>query len=102
MRLNPLLRVLDRDPSFATLVEALRTPGAGPQLLSAITPARAYALAALHGALNRPVLLVVGRPFEARGYVHALRAWARDPETALLFPVTAALPYTSMPDAPDR
>ena len=75
MRLHPLLRVLDRHPSFASLVEALRTPTAGPQLLSAITPARPYALAALHAALNRPMLLVVGRPSEARGYVNELRAW---------------------------
>ena len=102
MRLNPLLRVLDRDPSFATLVEALRTPGAGPQLLSAITPARAYALAALHAALNRPMLLVVGRPSEARGYVNELRAWARDPESVLLFPETDALPYDRLPNDPDK
>src|SRR5438874_3045060 len=102
MRLNPLLRVLDRDPSFATLVEALRTPGAGPQLLSAITPARAYALAALHAALNRPMLLVVGRPSEARGYVNELRAWARDPESVLLFPETDALPYDRLPNDSDK
>jgi transcription-repair coupling factor (superfamily II helicase) len=102
MRLNPLLRVLDRHPSFATLVEALHTPGAGPQLLSAITPARAYALAALHAALNRPMLLVVGRPSEARGYANELRAWARDPESVLLFPETDALPYDRLPNDPDK
>ena len=62
MRLHPLLGVLDRHPRFSGLVEALRTPGAGRQLLSAITPARPFALAALHAAVNRPMLLVVGRP----------------------------------------
>src|SRR5947209_19767239 len=102
MRLNPLLRVLDRDPSFATLVEALRTPGAGPQVLSAITPARPYALAALHAALDRPMLLVVGRPSEARGYANELRAWAADPDSVLLFPETDALPYDRLPNDSDK
>ena len=102
MRLHPLLRVLDRHPSFASLVEALRTPTAGPQLLSAITPARPYALAALHAALNRPMLLVVGRPSEARGYANELRAWAADPESILLFPETDALPYDRLPNDPDK
>src|SRR6266702_8686236 len=102
MRLHPLLGILDRNPSFSSLVEALRTPGAGPQLLSAITPARAYALAALHAALHRPMLLVVGRPSEARGYANELRAWARDPDSVLLFPETDALPYDRLPNDPDK
>src|SRR5947209_535957 len=102
MRLHPLLHVLDRHPSFASLVEALRTPTAGPQLLSAITPARPYALAALHAALNRPMLLVVGRPSQARGYANELRAWAADPESILLFPETDALPYDRLPNDPDK
>src|SRR5712691_2369813 len=102
MRLHPLLGVLDRNPSFSSLVEALRTPGAGPQLLSAITPARAYALAALHAALHRPLLLVVGRPSEARGYANELRAWAADPDSVLLFPETDALPYDRLPNDSDK
>ena len=102
MRLHPLLGVLDRHPSFSGLVEALRTPGAGRQLLSAITPARPFALAALHAAVNRPMLLVVGRPSEARGYANELRAWARDPDSVLLFPETDALPYDRLPNDPDK
>src|SRR5207245_10531435 len=99
---QPLLGILDRKPSFSSLVAALRTPGAGPQLLSAITPARAYALAALHAALHRPMLLVVGRPSEARGYANELRAWTRDPDSVLLFPETDALPYDRLPNDPDQ
>src|SRR5919202_806278 len=52
MRLHPLLGALDRHPSFSGLVQALGAAGLGPHLLSAITPARPYALAALHAALN--------------------------------------------------
>src|SRR5437870_11014579 len=53
---------------------------ADTQLLSAITPARAYALAALQAAVRRPMLLIVGRPSEARVYANELRAWTADPD----------------------
>ena len=86
MRLHPLLAALDRHPTFRALVEALQTPGAGTQVLSAITPARAYALAALHAALDRPMLLITGRPSEARIYANELRAWTDNPDAVLLFP----------------
>jgi transcription-repair coupling factor (superfamily II helicase) len=102
MRLHPLLAALDREPVFQRLVEALRPGGAGSRVLSAITPARPYALAALHAALRRPMLLVVGRPSEARGYVNELRAWVPDAETVLLFPETDALPYDRLPNDPDK
>src|SRR5437660_1070570 len=102
MRLHPLLSALDRHPSFRELVEALRTPGAGTRILSAISPARAYALAALHAALERPMLVVTGRPSEARTYANELRAWARDPDAVLLFPETDALPYDRLPNDPDK
>src|SRR5438132_3914502 len=102
MRLHSLLSALDRQSVFRDLVEALRASGARREVLSAITPARAYALAALHAALHRPMLLVVGRPSEARGYANELRAWAADPESILLFPETDALPYDRLPNDPDK
>src|SRR3954453_6694546 len=103
MRLHPLLAALDRYPDFERLVESLRTPsGAGPRVLSAITPARAFALAALHAALRRPMLLITGRPSEARVYANELRAWAPDPDAVLLYPETDALPYDRLPSDPDK
>ncbi|HEY0584306.1 MAG TPA: transcription-repair coupling factor [Chloroflexota bacterium] len=102
MRLHPLLGALDRQPTFSALVDAMRTPTGSTHVLSAITPARAYALAALHAALERPLLLIVGRPSEARGYVNELRAWARDPDSVLLFPETDALPYDRLPNDPSK
>src|SRR4030081_43933 len=93
MRLHSPLGALDRHPVFRSLVEALGAPGTRRHVLSAITPARPYALAALHAALDKPMLLVVGRPSEARGYANELRAWAADPDSVLLFPETDALPY---------
>jgi transcription-repair coupling factor (superfamily II helicase) len=102
MRLHSLLSALDRQPVFRSLLEALRQPGAGGQVLSAITPARPYALAALHAALDVPMLLVVGRPSEARVYANELRAWAAEPDSVLLFPETDALPYDRLPNDSDK
>src|SRR5579859_1044862 len=103
MRLHPLLAALDNEPAFKRLVEALGAPGAhATQVLSAITPARPYALAAMHAALARPMLLVAGRPSEARAYANELRAWAHDPGSVVLFPETDALPYDRLPNDPDK
>jgi transcription-repair coupling factor (superfamily II helicase) len=102
MRLQPLLSALSRHPAFQALVDALQTPGSGKRVLSAITPARAYALATLHAAVGRPMLLIAGRPSEARVYANELRAWAADPDAILLFPETDALPYDRLPSDPDK
>src|SRR6202165_4763356 len=103
MRLHPLLAALDNEPAFTRLVEALRAPGKhATQVLSVITPARPYALAAMHAALSRPMLLVAGRPSEARAYANELRAWAHDPDAVVLFPETDALPYDRLPNDPDK
>src|SRR5438477_6275914 len=102
MRLHSLLNALDRQAVFHDLVEALRQPAASRQVLSAITPARPYAVAALQAAVVRPMLLVVGRPSEARGYANELRAWAADPDAVLLFPETDALPYDRLPNDSDK
>src|SRR4051794_39483243 len=102
MRLHSLLSALDRQPVFRELVAALSQPDAGRQILSTITPTRPYALAALHAALDRPLLLVVGRPSEARVYANELRAWSADPDAVLLFPETDALPYDRLPNDTDK
>src|SRR5579864_2747030 len=102
MRLNSLLTVLGRHPTFQALSRALSTKESGRHVLSAITPARPYALAALHAAAGRPMLLITGRPSEARAYANELRAWAADPDAILLFPETDALPYDRLPSDPDK
>jgi transcription-repair coupling factor (superfamily II helicase) len=101
MRLQPLLASLARDPTFEALVDALKTHDR-EQVLSAITPARPFALAALQTALGRPLLLITGRPSEARLYANELRSWAADPDAVLLFPETDALPYDRLPSDPEK
>jgi transcription-repair coupling factor (superfamily II helicase) len=102
MRLYSLLSLLDRQPAFKALVDSLRSQKAATRVVSVITPARPYALAAMHAALGRPMLLLTGRPSEARAYANELRAWARDPEAVLLFPETDALPYDRLPNDPSK
>src|ERR687885_68258 len=102
MHLFPLLAALESDPVFASLVASVRSRAPGARVLSAISSARPYALAALHAAVARPMLLIAGRPTDARGYANELRAWARDPESVLLFPETDALPYDRLPNDPDK
>jgi transcription-repair coupling factor (superfamily II helicase) len=102
MRLHSLLGSLAANPAFAALIENLTSRTADRPVLSAITPARPFALAALHAALSRPMLLITGRPSEARGYANELRAWVTDPDAVLLFPETDALPYDRLPSDPDK
>jgi transcription-repair coupling factor (superfamily II helicase) len=95
MRLQRLLPRLQHHPAFHAVLD-------GGASLSAITPARPYALAALHAALDRPILLLVARPTDARGYVNELSAWAGDPDAVMLFPETDALPYDRLPNDADK
>src|SRR4051812_27865435 len=99
MRLHSLLPRLHADPRFRRVVDDLQR---GSALLSAITPARPVALAALHAALAKPLLLITSRPSEARNYANELRAWAADPDAVVLFPETDALPYDRLPNDADK
>src|SRR5919202_270185 len=103
MRLHPLLGALRADTDFQRLLEQLGTSGPSQMpVLSVITPARPYALAALHAALSRPMLVLVARPSEARAYANELRAWAVEADDVLLFPETDALPYDRLPNDADK
>src|SRR6266542_31820 len=100
MRLHPLLPRLHALPAFASVLDTLRADGRA--VLSAITPARPFALAALHAAVQRPIVLITSRPSDARNYANELRAWASDPDAVVLFPETDALPYDRLPNDPDK
>ncbi len=113
MRLHAVLPRLQQHPSFRRLVDALggdpAPPSTGrrgasrqPICLSAITPARPLALAALHAAVDRPTLVVTPRPGEARLIADELRVWSSDPSGVFLFPETDALPYDYLPNDPDK
>ncbi len=100
MRLHPLLTRLQGATAFQQMLAALSR--SDDAVLSTITPARPFALAALHSAVQRPILLIVSRPSDARNYANELRAWSADPDAVLLFPETDALPYDRLPNDPDK
>ncbi len=104
MRLQAVLPCLQQHPTFRRVLDAVGAPrrSEGPVCLSAITPARPFAVAALQAALNRPVLVVTARPSEARLYADELRVWAGEGTRVTLFPETDALPYDYLPNDPDK
>src|SRR5207253_8286683 len=68
-------------------------------LLDAAKPA---VLAALHGDLAQPTVVLVSRLARARQLVQELQTWAEAPESIYLFPDLDALPYERLPPGPEH
>jgi transcription-repair coupling factor (superfamily II helicase) len=100
--LAALLPTLQQAPAFKELLRGVAgaRPGAEAVRLSVADPAKPYAIAALHAALGRCVLLLTARPGSARQLWEDLLAWAPDPDAVLLFPAPDALPYEKLPEDP--
>ena len=96
INLSALLPRVQAHPSFAQVVRAIEQA----ETLSIADPAKAYVLAALHSALNRPVAIVTARPDQARQLWEELSAWSPEPTQVLHFPAPDALPYERLPDDP--
>ena len=99
MSLAGLLPRLERQTSFAELAGRLRADASARLTLSIADAAQPYALAALHAALERAMLVLVARPSQARELRDELACWHPDPDAVMLFPEQDALPYE--PLAPD-
>ncbi|MCC6178054.1 MAG: transcription-repair coupling factor [Chloroflexi bacterium] len=98
--LSALLPTLRRHPAFEDLTQALTgAPCDEPHRLSVADPAKPYALAALHAALGRSLVLLTARPGHARQLWEDLTAWS--PVEVLHFPAPDALPYERLPEDPD-
>ena len=100
--LASLLPLLQCQPAFDQLRQtvAAAKPGDAPARLSVADPAKPYAVAALHAALGRTVVLLTARPGNARQLWEDLLAWAPDPADVLHFPAPDALPYEKLPEDP--
>jgi transcription-repair coupling factor (superfamily II helicase) len=100
--LAALLPALHRAPAFEELRQAVAGARVGdePARLSVADPAKPYAVAALHAALGRTVVLLTARPGNARQLWEDLLAWAPDPDAVLHFPAPDALPYEKLPEDP--
>ena len=102
VNLAALLPVLQRQPAFDDLRQKVlgAQPGDDPARLSVADPAKPYAVAALHAALGRTVVLLTARPGNARQLWDDLLAWALNPNDVLLFPAPDGLPYERLPEDP--
>src|SRR5262245_21064576 len=99
LTLSPVLPLI-RDSAYLRAVRAALPHGERPAL-SAIDAAKPALLAALHAAVDRPILVVTARPARARQLGEELRAWAPEPDRVLLFPEIEAFPYERLPLDPD-
>ena len=102
LSLAALLPTLQRRPEFDDLRRSIAaaSPGDDPARLSVADPAKPYAVAALHAALGRTVVVLTARPGNARQLWEDLLAWAPDPSDVLHFPAPDALPYERLPEDP--
>lgn len=78
---------------MAQLESDLKGKAARFSVLEAAKPAL---VAALHGELKVPTILLVSRLARARQIVAELQAWTEDDQAVLLFPELDALPYERM------
>jgi transcription-repair coupling factor (superfamily II helicase) len=100
--LAPLLPRLLAEPGLRDLASGILQPGSADLRLSVVDVAKPAAVAALHAALQRPLLLIVGRSDWARRYADELALWAAEPGLVLHFPATDALPYEPLTPDPDQ
>jgi len=96
MTLSGLLSEIRELSSFARLRDALATaqPVAPLELEAGLQPAF---VAALKGSLERPVLLITGKPDSAGRWVQALETWLPTDQRPLRFPEPTPLPYERGP-----
>jgi transcription-repair coupling factor (superfamily II helicase) len=100
MNLSRLLPTVQEYPGFQEHLARLTSDAGQPVSLSVADVAKPYLLAALHAALERPILLVTARPNHARFLRDEIAAWHPRPDSVLLFPEQDALPFEPLP--PDQ
>src|SRR3954452_18794426 len=100
MRLSPLLPSVRQDAGYAALVERLQS--APSTAFSVLESVKAPLLAALHGELDRPTILLMSRLARARQLAQELESWAEKPRNIFVFPDLDALPYERLPPGPEH
>ena len=103
LNLSGLLSLIESVPGYRELLAGLRAQDATaqslpyPLILSLLSAARPYLIAALQRDLARPLVVVTARPEQANQLHSQLRLWSAKPESVLLFPEPSALPYEYIP-----
>ena len=96
MDLGRLLDLIREIPAYRRLLQEI-DKGQAATNLSLLRAARPYVVAALATDLQRPILLVVGRPEQVNGIADQLRQWLPSPERVLRLAEPEALPYERIP-----
>ena len=97
MNLAALLPRVQADAGYRAVVEQVRGATERNVRFSVLDAARPAALAALHGELSRPIILLVNRLARARQLVEEIAAWSASPDDIYLFPELDVLPYERLP-----
>ncbi|MBN1366676.1 MAG: transcription-repair coupling factor [Dehalococcoidales bacterium] len=89
--LTALLKLIDRNPAIANLVDTLKHVGTTSRIEvpDAVKP---YLIAAVHHHIKRPVLVVTSQPEEAKNLFEQITCWTGT-DAVRLFPEPDALPY---------
>ena len=105
MNLTGLVSLLEGDPRYFQLIEALRgvvadsnRDGHMPALsVGLLEAARPYLLATLQRDWSGPIVLVSARPENARQAADQIRAWSAEPERVHYHQAPDAVFYERMP-----
>lgn len=97
MKLDALLPRVRGDPGYRAMRERLEGQAKSVVRFSVLDAARAAMLAALHGELRKPTILLVNRLARARQLAEEIASWSETPDDVLLFPELDVLPYERLP-----
>ena len=97
MNLDQLVPELQKLADFEAVRSRLLADAGHPAALSVADAAKPYVLAALHAALDRPLLLITARPSQARFLRDEIACWHPHPSGVLLFPEQDVLPFEPLP-----
>lgn len=97
MDISDLLGLLDQIEPYQAVVKALSGGRGTGWSLGLPRFARPFVVAALHGDLASPVVVIVPQAEQAQKLVQELRAWLPTPEAVLRFPEPTPLPYDRAP-----
>jgi len=97
VNLDALLPRVRGDRGYRAMLERLGSHAESVVRFSVLDAARPALLAALHGELRRPTILLVNRLARARQLAEEVASWSEAPDRVYLFPELDVLPYERLP-----
>ena len=97
MDISCLLELIRGLDGYQTTRNSLLDGGFGGANLGLPRFARPAVIAALHGDVRQPIVVVTSRVDQAQRLEHELRSWSAAPESVHRFPEPTPLPYDRAP-----